>query len=100
MKSRPVLIGNSVLATLQVLAGAAALGDILGNTVFTLFTIGVAAATIGFNTYVQGLVVPTTDVGAYTNGDGLMVSGPAAGVQNGQPVIVQETGPVGPAERY
>jgi hypothetical protein len=93
MKSRPVLIGNSVLAALQVLASAAALSDAIGVTAFGLFSIGVAAATVGFNTYVQGVVVPTADVAAYVNNDGHVVTGPAAAGQNGQPAIVHETGP-------
>lgn len=93
MKSRPLLIGNSVLASLQVLTGAAALGDIIGTTAFALFVIAVAAAQVGFNTYVQGIVVPTQDVGAYTNGDGDMVAGPASGVTNGKGVEVIKTEP-------
>jgi hypothetical protein len=93
MKSRPVLIGNSILAMLQVLASAAALGDVLGKTNFAMFSILVGAATVGFNTYVQGIVVPTNDVGAYTNGDGRMIAGPAAGVQNGAPVNVEQVPP-------
>ncbi len=92
-KSHPVLVGNSILATLQVLAGAAALGDILGQTAFTLFTIAVAAATVGFNTYVQGLVTPQADVAAYVNSAGEVVAGPAAGVTNGKTVDVVKTEP-------
>lgn len=88
MKSRPVLIGNSVLAGLQVLAGAAALSDAIGDTTFGLFAIGVAAVQVGFNTYVQGVVTPTADVAAYQNTDGLVVAGPAAGPTNGTPVTV------------
>lgn len=88
MKSRPILIGNSVLAGLQVLAGAAALSDAIGATAFGLFAIGVAAVQVGFNTYVQGTVVPVADVAAYANNDGEVVAGPAAGATNGTPVTV------------
>lgn len=91
MKSRPVLVGNSILATLQVLAGAAALGDIVGETLFTLFTIGVAAVTIGFNTYVQGTVVPFQDTAVYINSDGKSVAGPAAPLTTGTPAEAVQT---------
>jgi len=92
-KSRPVLIGNAILASLQVLSGAAVLGDVLGPTVFAMLVIAVAAIQVGFNTYVQGMVVPQEDVAAYANADGKVVAGPAAGVQNGVPVMVEpETG--------
>jgi hypothetical protein len=93
MKSRPILIGNSILAGLQVLTSAAALSDAIGTTAFGLFSIAVASVTIGFNTYAQGVVVPTTDVGAYTNAQGTMVSGPASGVTNGKEVEVVPTSP-------
>lgn len=90
MKSRPVLIGNSILATLQVLASAAALGDVIGTTAFALFSIVVGALTVGFNTYVQGIVTPYQDVAAYQNDKGEVVAGPAAGPTNGTPVEVHE----------
>lgn len=91
MKSRPVLIGNSVLAGLQVLTGAAVLSEVFGPTIFAMFVIVIAAVQVGFNTYVQGIVVPTQDVGAYTNNAGTMVSGPASGVTNGKEVEVVQT---------
>lgn len=92
-KSRPVLIGNSILATLQVLASAAALGDIIGKVPFALFSIIVGAVAVGFNTYVQGIVTPQEDVGAYINGEGQLVAGPASGVTNGKTVDVVKTEP-------
>lgn len=92
-KSRPVLLGNSILASLQVLSGAAVLGDVLGPTVFALFVIAVAAVQVGFNTYVQGLVTPQADVAAYVNEKGEVVAGPAAGVTNGKTVDVVKTEP-------
>lgn len=93
MKSRPILIGNSVLASLQVLSSAAALSDVFGPTAFFLFSLVVAALTVGFNTYAQGIVVPTQDVGAYTNNVGVLVAGPASGVTNGKEVDVVKTEP-------
>jgi hypothetical protein len=92
-KSRPVLIGNSILAALQVLSGAAVLSDVLGPTVFALFVIAVAAIQVGFNTYVQGIVTPQADVAAYVNAEGAVVAGPAAGVTDGKTVDVVKTEP-------
>jgi hypothetical protein len=90
-KSRPVLITFSILAGLQVLSGGAALADVIGKDVFGLFVLGVAAVQVGMTFYVQNTVVPSGDVGAYTNTDGVMVAGPAAGVTNGKVVeVVQE----------
>lgn len=91
MKSRPVLVGNSILASLQVLSGAAVLGDVLGPTLFALFVIAVAAIQVGFNTYVQGTVVPFQDTASYINSDGQTVAGPAAPLTTGTTVkVVQD----------
>lgn len=91
MKSRPVLVINSVLAALQILAGAAVLGDVLGDTTFGLFAVAVGAVQVGVNFYVQGMVVPVQDTVAYVNQAGVAVAGPAAGVTNGTPVDVTPT---------
>lgn len=90
-KTRPVLLGNAIFASLQVLTGAAVLTDVVGDTTFGVFVILVAAAQVGFNTYVQGSIVPVGDVGAYTNSDGVMVAGPASGTTNGKEVDVVKT---------
>lgn len=90
-KSRPVLIVFSILAALQVLAGATALSDIIGKDTFALFALLVAAVQVGMTFYVQNQVVPTQDVGAYTNTAGQLVAGPAAGVTNGKEVEVVKT---------
>jgi hypothetical protein len=92
-KSRPVLITFSILAGLQVLAGGAALGDVIGDTAFGLFVLAVAAVQVGMTFYVQNQVVPTQDVGAYVNSAGSLVAGPAAGVTNGKSVDVVKTEP-------
>jgi hypothetical protein len=92
-KSRPVLLGNSILAALQVLASAAALGDVIGKTPFALFSIVVGAVAVGWNVYVQGIVTPQADVAAYVNSAGEVVAGPAAGVTNGKTVDVVKTEP-------
>lgn len=88
-KSRPVLVTFSVLAALQVLTGAAALGDVVGDQVFGLFAIAVAAVQVGMTFYVQNQTIPIGDVAAYTNTIGNVVAGPAAGATNGTPVTVE-----------
>lgn len=89
MKSRPVLIINSILAGLQVLAGGTALADVgVPTETVGLFVVGVAAVQVGVNFYVQGQVVPVQDAVAYVNQAGVAVAGPAAGVTNGTPVDV------------
>lgn len=92
-KSRPVLITFSILAGLQVLAGGAALSDIVGEDVFGLFVLAVAAVQVGMTFYVQNQVVPVDDVAAYSNKEGNVVAGPAAGVTNGKSVDVVKTEP-------
>ena len=92
-KSRPVLIVFSILAGLQVLTGAAALGDVIGQEAFGLFAIGVAAVQVGMTFYVQNMTVPQGDVAAYVNSRGDVVAGPAGGVTNGKLVEVVKTEP-------
>lgn len=89
MKNRGVVIFGSVLAGLQFLAGAAALGDIVGKTTFALFVIVVGAVQVGWAAYQQGVVVPQGDVAAYRNASGQVVAGPAAGATDGTPVMVE-----------
>ncbi len=88
MKSRPVLITFSILAALQVIAGGAALQDVIGKTAFGLFVLAVAAVQVGMTFYVQNSVVPAQDTVAYVNQDGIAVAGPAAGLTNGTAVDV------------
>lgn len=83
-KSRPVLITFSILAGLQVLTGAAALGDVIGEQAFGLFSIAVAAVQVGMTFYVQNQTVPVGDVAAYVNTEGRTVAGPAS------PPVVQD----------
>lgn len=94
-KSRPVVIVFSILAALQVLTGAAALGDVIGDTLFGLFAIVVAAVQVGMTFYVQNGVVPVEDTAAYINSDGHAVAGPAAGLTNGTSVEVVTSAPGG-----
>jgi hypothetical protein len=92
-KSRPVVIVFSILAGLQVLTGAAAISDVIGDQLFGMFAILVAAVQVGKTFYVQNSVVPVGDVGAYTNDAGDLVAGPASGVTNGKGVEVVKTEP-------
>lgn len=77
-KSRPVLITFSILAGLQVLSGAAVLGDVIGPTAFGLFAIAVAAVQVGMTFYVQNQVTPMSDVIEYVDQHGQVAHGPAS----------------------
>jgi hypothetical protein len=77
-KSRPVLIIFSVLAGMQVLTGAAALGDVIGAKAFGLIAVGVAAVQVGMTFFVQNQVTPTGDVAAYVDTKGNTLAGPAS----------------------
>ena len=91
-KSRPVLITFSILAGLQVLTGAAALGDVIGDQAFGLLAIVVAAIQVGMTFYVQNQVTPAEDVAAYVDQAGNTVAGPAAPPANGTIVRVVPSG--------
>jgi hypothetical protein len=94
-KSKPVLITFSVLAGLQVLTGAAALADVIGQTAFGLFAITVAAVQVGMTFFVQNQVTPTKDVAAYDTGNEQgIVAGPAAAPVTGTPVAVVAAPPL------
>ena len=88
-KSRPVVIVFSILAALQVLTASAALADVVGESAFMIFALCVAAVQVGMTFYVQNATVPVQDVAAYTNVQGQVVAGPAAGATNGTPVVVE-----------
>lgn len=87
-KPRPVLIIFSVLAALQVLAGASALADLLGDTAFGIFALSVAAIQVGMTFYIQNQVTPLRDVGAYVDPQGNMVAGPAVTPSTGSVTVV------------
>lgn len=59
MRSKTLLAWQSVLAGLQVMAGAAAMADVLGERWFGLFVVGLGALQVGTATWVHGLVTPT-----------------------------------------
>lgn len=88
MKREPLLIWSSVLVTLQVIAGGAALGDVIGGKVAGLCILIVAGAQAGTSFYVRGQVTPTASVLARTDSSGASVAGPASGIVDGHPVAV------------
>jgi hypothetical protein len=76
--SRPVLIVMSILAGLQILTGAGALGEVIGVKAAGLAIAVVGAAQVGMAFYVQGQVVPNSAVAARVLPGGAIVAGPAA----------------------
>lgn len=58
MKREPVVIAMSILAALQVLAGGAALADLIGGQAAGVFVLAVAALQTGVQFYVRGQVTP------------------------------------------
>lgn len=61
MNRNPVLIVMSVLAGLQVLAGASVLSDLLGAQAGAAAVVVIGAAQAGVQFYVRGVVTPTSD---------------------------------------
>jgi hypothetical protein len=94
MTPRPVLTVMSILAGLQILAGGAALGDVVGAKTAGLIVVGIAAIQGGVQFWVQGQVTPMSNVAARRVDDGRIILGPAAtpvlaGDANaGEPAIV------------
>lgn len=88
MKTRePLLIWSSILVVLQILAGGAALGDVIGADSAGLFILAVAALQGGTQFYIRGQVTPNVSVAAsVVAGD--VVAGPAAPQPDGSPVTV------------
>jgi hypothetical protein len=72
------IIVGAILAGLQVLNGAAALGDVIGPTAFGLLAVITAAFQAGWQFYTSSVSVPTNDVAAAVNSEGSIVAGPAA----------------------
>lgn len=87
-KSQGVLIFGSILAALQFLAAASALGEVIGKETFAIFVIGVGAVQVGWAAYQQQQVVPLGDTAAFVDKSNRLVAGPASGVANGQEVAV------------
>lgn len=93
-KSHPIVIIFSILAALQVLTGAAALGDLIGEQAFGMFAIIVAAVQVGMTFYVENTkTVPLADQVAYVDQDGKTVAGPASNLTTGSVVKVEQSPP-------
>lgn len=90
MKREPLLLWCSILVTLQILTGGAALGDFIGLRLAGLLILGVAALQGGTQFYIRGQVTPTADVVAQVPPSGVgVVAGPASIVEDGEPVKVE-----------
>lgn len=80
---------GAAFAALQILAGAAALGDVFGAKVYGLFAIVVAAAQAGWSYWVSATSIPTSAVAAIATPTGEVVAGPAAEQTNGTLVEIR-----------
>lgn len=95
MTPRPVLTTMSILAGLQILAGGAALGDLVGAKPAAAAVLVIAAIQGGVQFWVQAQVTPLSMVAARRGDDGRVTLGPAAtpvlaGDANaGEPAVVE-----------
>lgn len=87
----PLLIWSSILVVLQILAGGAALGDVIGLQAAGLFILVVAALQGGTQFYIRGTVTPNVSVAAYQDGDQIL-AGPASPQDDGTEVAVVPAG--------
>lgn len=91
MNREPLLIWSSTLVTLQILAGGAALGDVIGLQTAGLAILVVAALQGGTSFYIRGQVTAASTVIAQTTKEGGVVAGAASAVADGAPVSVDVT---------
>lgn len=94
MKSRPIIITQSVLAGCDVIAVSASLTELVPNKVALFFILMTKAVQVGVAFYTQSVTVPQEDVAAYADKEGKVVSGPASGTTNGVPVDVVRADPL------
>lgn len=94
--SKQGIIIGSTLAGLQVLAGGAAIGDVVGAKAAGLFVLLVGAAQAAWTTFNQTVqVVPASAVVAVADAEtGTVLAGPAADQANGT-VVTVDTAPAG-----
>lgn len=91
---RPVLIMTSTLAGLSVFVSGTAFIDVVPRWVSGLAGLTVAAVTVGWGRYTQGVVTPNDSVAARRTASGHLVAGPAAPTAaEGAPVQVSGSGP-------
>lgn len=88
-----VLVG-AIMAALQIVNGATALGDVLPLKVAGLVAIIIAAAQAGWQYYTSATSIPTNSVAAIQDTKtGQIVAGPAAAASNGAVVEVTAVTP-------
>lgn len=86
-----ILVG-AIMAALQIVNGATALGDVLPLKVAGLVAIIIAAAQAGWQYYTSATSIPTNNVAAIQDTKtGQIVAGPAAEQANGSVVEVSGT---------
>lgn len=86
----PLLIWSSILVGLQILAGGAVLGDVVGPIAAGMFVLIVAALQGGTQFYQAGQTTASAEVVAQVGPAGVgVVAGPASTTPNGQPVKVE-----------
>lgn len=90
--SRTHVLVGAIMAALQIVNGATALGDVLPLKAAGLIAIIVAAAQAGYAYYTAAVSVPSSSVAAIQDPKtGQVIAGPAAQQANGQPVQVTGT---------
>lgn len=85
------VIVSAVLVGLQILNGGAALGDVIGPTVFGLFALLVAAVQGGWSFYLSNATTPNSNVVAMELPSGNVVAGPASSEPTGVAVTVDSS---------
>lgn len=89
-KPRPVLILMSFLVGVDVILGGAALRDFIDDKVVGLLLLILAGVKVGMGFYLQGQVVPFSDVAAFVPEDDrtALRAGPASPIPDDEPVRV------------
>lgn len=87
---KPLLVWSSILVGLQILAGGAVLGDVVGPLATGMFVLAVAALQGATQFYQAGQVTASAEVVAQLGPAGVgVVAGPASVEPNGLPVKVE-----------
>ena len=77
-QAKPVVIMSSVLAAANVFVAGTAFVDVVPKWVSGLAALAVASGTVGWGTYVHGIVTPYAATAARRLPSGDLVAGPAA----------------------
>lgn len=86
--SRPLVLLFSILTGADVLATAAALGDIIGEKPALIFVLATKAVSAGATYYASNWVTPNEKIIAVTTPSGDTVAGQGASLPTGAPVDV------------